>query len=267
MAAAHSSASAPFEPAPRASVTRGASLMDGRPEPTLEGPLFERIRRALAHDLRTPIGTISNYATILEYHGTERPEDVRVFASRIRGAAARTAAMLQTITDAIAMARRPSSATSMDAAGSLRAVVAELAIHVRFPARGAEPAERVPLDAELVAFAWRAFLSVSLDAARTGAVDLDLAIEDAEASVAIDIFAGARDEAPREHVDSDRFARLRPADRDPADPTRAREATPLDASLALGLAEDLVRLRGGELALWGRPGLPSGMRIRFPKPL
>jgi signal transduction histidine kinase len=226
--------------------------MDRKSEPTLEGPLFERIRRALSHDLRTPIGTISNYATILEYHGPEKTEDVRVFARRIRDAATRTVAMLQSITEAIALARQASSAAGMDPAGSLRALVVELGIHVRFPARGPEPTERIPLDAELVTFAWRAFLSMTLDAARTGALDVDLAIENGESSIALDMFTGERDDAPREHVDSERLA-------------RAEQDVPPEALLALGLAEDLVHMRGGEISLWGRPGLPWGMRIRLPK--
>jgi signal transduction histidine kinase len=227
--------------------------MSGSSEPSLETPLIERIRRALAHDLRTPLGTIANYAAILEYHGPDRPEDVRVFADRIRTGATRTVEMLQRMTDALELSRLPPSRTGLDPTGTLRAVLSDFAVRVRFPARGAEPNERIPFDAELVSFAWRAFLSVNLEAARTGALDIDLEIEHSPAAIALDMFVGDRSDAALERVGSSRFAQ------DPSD------GAPIDSCFALGLAEDLMEMRGGELTFWGRPGASSGVRIRFPR--
>ena len=70
------------------------------------GALLERVRRALAHDLRTPLGTIGNYATILEYHDQAKPEEVRAFATRIRASVARTSLMLTQLTDALTLVTR-----------------------------------------------------------------------------------------------------------------------------------------------------------------
>jgi hypothetical protein len=37
-----------------------------------------------------------------------------------------------------------------------------------------------------------------------------------------------------------------------------------ETCFALGLAEDLIRMRGGEVGLWGRPGEGSNLRVSLP---
>jgi signal transduction histidine kinase len=215
---------------------------------------LERVRRALAHDLRTPLGTIANYAAILEYHGDTKPADVRVFAGRIRQSAVRAAVMLQHITDAIVLAERRQPALGFDPGGLVRALLTEMNVHVRFPGRGAEPHERVPLDPELVSFAWRAFLNVNAEAAGEQTLDVDVEIEPSDSATVVDMWVGKR---PNETLERSGTAPFVEAAGAPTHP---------ESCFALGLAEDLIRIRGGEMGLWGRPGAASNLRIAFPRP-
>src|SRR5262245_25889929 len=89
-------------------------------------PFLERIRRALAHDLRTPLGTIANYAAILEYPGDAKAEDIQVFAGRIRTSAVRAATMLQHVTEAIVLSERAPRNDEIDPNALLRSILSEL---------------------------------------------------------------------------------------------------------------------------------------------
>lgn len=214
---------------------------------------LERVRRALAHDLRTPLGTIANYAAILEYHGDTKPADVRVFAGRIRQSAVRAAAMLQHITDAIVLAERKPAASGFDPSGLVRALLTEMSVHVRFPARAEEPRERVDLDPDLMAFAWRAFLNVNAEAAGEQTLDVDVEVGSSSSSTVVDMWVGRRpDEAP-EHSGATPFVE------------GAGALTHPESCFALALAEDLIKLRGGEMGLWGTPGQASSLRVSFPR--
>ncbi len=215
---------------------------------------LERVRRALAHDLRTPLGTIANYAAILEYHGETKPADVRVFAGRIRQSAVRAAVMLQHITDAIGLAERRTPDLGVDPSGLVRALLTEMSVHVRFPVRGEEPHERVPFDPDLLAFAWRAFLAVNAESAGDSSLDVDIEVEPSNGVTTVDMWIGARPNASPERAGSSAYTE---GIESPAQP---------ESCFALGLAEDLIRIRGGEMGLWGRPGKASNLRIAFPRP-
>jgi len=216
------------------------------------GAFLERIRRALAHDLRTPLGTIANYAAILEYHGDAKPADVRVFAGRIRQSAVRAAVMLQHMTDALVLSERQPSEATTDPAGLIRALISEMAVHARFPARGEEPPSRLPVDSDLLAFTWRAFLAVNAEAAGDSALDLDIEIGDTDDPITLDLWVGARPPETPARVGSTKFFES------------TVEVNQPESCFALALAEELIRLRGGEMGLWGRPGQASSLRVSFP---
>jgi hypothetical protein len=218
-----------------------------------ERGFLERVRRALAHDLRTPLGTIANYAAILEYHGDTKPADVRVFAGRIRQSAVRAAVMLQHVTDAIVLAERRSPELGVDPSGLVRALLTEMTVHVRFPAHGEEPHERLPFDPDLLAFAWRAFLAVNAESAADKSLDVDVEVEPSNGVTAVDMWIGARPSSKPEHTGSAAYTEGLET---PAQP---------ESCFALGLAEDLVQMRGGQMGLWGRPGQASNLRIVFPR--
>jgi signal transduction histidine kinase len=216
--------------------------------PAVEGaPFIERVRRALGHDLHTPLGTIANYAAILEYQNQGKPEEVRLFAGRIRSSAMRLSAMLRQMAEAINLTENTRPDTSVNLSALVRSLVTEMNLRVVFPAHGREPAEDVTLDRELLTFAWRSFLSVNAEAAAAQGFDLDLETEDQ----AITLWIGARPESAPAHVTASKFS------------DDASALVPPESCFALGLAEWLIRQRGGEVGLWGRPGQSAALRVVF----
>jgi hypothetical protein len=229
-------------------IDRGDACSRGRP---VTDPFLERVRRALDHDLRTPLGTIVNYATILESQTEAKSDDVRVFAGRIRSNAVRTAKMLRHVAEALTLSERAPSEHGFDPSGLVRALVSELPLHVRFPARGVEPTDPILFDRELLAFSWRAFLAVNSEAGTRHALELDIEVHWSEIETAIDMWVGTRPAPTPAHVGSSKFAE------------EALEVVPPESCFALGLAEELVRRRGGDFGLWGQPGRAAGLRIAF----
>lgn len=217
--------------------------------PGSEAAFLERIRKALAHDLRTPLGTITNYAAILEYQGDSKPTDVRLFAGRIRQSAVRAAMMLQHVTDAIILAGRAPAKESVDLAALVRSVITETSVRARFPVHGEEPGERVPVDGDLVAFAWRAFLSINAEAAGDAPLDLDVEVGDDGRMYTLDMWIGSRPSEAPARIGSTKYAE-----------SMLGSSAP-ESCFALGLAEDLIRMRGGDVGLWGRPGQGSNLRL------
>ena len=216
-------------------------------------PLLARVRRALAHDLRTPLGTIGNYATILEYHDQAKPEDVRVFAQRIRGSVVRTAAMLTHLTDALTLALSEPGGQISEPATILRALLAELGLQGRFPMHGTQQPGCADLDPQLLRFCWRAFLGASVGAAPQADLDLDVSCSQLDGFVTADLCLGMQDATRElERIDTEAFVQERLAS--PAQ----------DACFALSLAETLARARGGSLELLGRDGIASLLRLRLP---
>src|SRR5947207_2768873 len=206
-------------------------------------PFLERVRRALDHDLRTPLGTIVNYASILECQTDAKPEDVRIFAARIRSNAVRIAKMLRHVADAVTLSGRLPSDPGVDPSALVRALGAELGLHMRFPAQGTAPADSIPVDRDLLAFAWRAFLSLNSQAGPKHALDADIDVRQSDGETAIDLWIGSRPTEATARVGSATFAE------------EDLETVPPESCFALDLAEALIRRRGGDFGLWGRPGV------------
>lgn len=210
-------------------------------------PFIERVRRALGHDLHTPLGTITNYAAILEYQDHGKPEDVRLFAGRIRSSAMRLAAMLRQMAEAIALTEQARTETAVDLAAAVRTLITQMNLRATFPAHGHEPAEKPTLDRELLVFAWKAFLSINSEASAAQAFDLDVEAD----GRTITLWVGVRPETPPAHVSASKFS------------DDASAVVPPESCFALGLAEWLILQRGGEIGLWGRPGQSAALRIAF----
>jgi len=209
----------------------------------------ERLRKALAHDLRTPLGTIANYAAILEFHGSANTDDVHAFAGRIRLGAGRLATMLQQMSDALAISTSAARRQEVDLSGLLRAQLSALGLQGNYPASGHEPAAPVRFDAAILGFAWRAFLSVCNEAAPLAAFDLDIDIESTAAGTWIELWIGPRPGGVPLRIGLEQFAQ-----------TCSDTTQPL-ACFALGLAEALIERRGGSMELWGQPGAGASLRL------
>lgn len=221
---------------------------NGEPRASEPDPFAMRLRRALSHDLRTPLGTISNYAAILEFQGDSSPEEMRNFAKRIRSSAQRTAETLKDLADALALSARPAKCEDVDVSNVLRSLLAEMSVHARYPAHGTEPAVLARADGELLSYAWRAFLTTATRAETSRSLLVDLEVGDPDRT-SITLWIGPADRPSDGGVDAARFVTL------------GADSSSTNSCIALELAEALVRRRGGILELWGRPGDAAGMRI------
>ena len=220
--------------------------------PGSEKAFQERVRRALSHDVHTPLGTIANYASILEYHSDPKPAEVPVFAARIRTSALRAAAMLQTVAEALALSQRTLQREEIEPSGVVRAILAELALHAHFPTRAPESIGRVPFDRELLAFAWKAFLDSNAEASGEHVLDIDVEVATTESEYVSMLWVGDHRALLTEVFDADHF------------PSSGAVLGQPDSKFALGFAQDLVELHGGSVGFFGRAGVASGLRIAFP---
>jgi signal transduction histidine kinase len=209
-------------------------------------PFIERVRRALGHDLHTPLGTIANYAAILEYQNLSKPEEVRLFAGRIRSSAMRMAAMLRQIAEAIRLNEDARSDSPVDVSALVRSLATEMNLRIGYPAHGREPSGQVTMDRELLTYTWKAFLAVNAEVTAGTGFDLDLEVEERS----VTLWVGARPETPPAHVSASKSS------------DDATEIVPPESCFALGLAEWLVHEQGGAFGLWGRPGR-SALRVDF----
>lgn len=216
-------------------------------------PLLERLRKALAHDLRTPLGTIGNYATILEYHDQAKPEEVRAFAGRIRTSVVRTASMLTCMTDALSLAMRKNAKQGAEPATILRSLLSELGIHGHFAANAEDPLKCLELDPDLLTFCWRAFLGITAPSAPQGGLELDIACSVEDGRVSVDLLLGAQHpEADVAGINCSVYV------------LRHFDSPAQDACFAMSIAENLVAARGGILEIHGKDGAASRLRLRLP---
>jgi hypothetical protein len=120
-----------------------------------------------------------------------------------------------------------------------------------YPASGHEPSAPVRIDAQILAFAWRAFLGVHNEAAPLAAVDLDIDIESTPEGTWIELWIGQRPDGVPLRIGLAQFAQA------------GTEAGQPAACFALGLAESLIERHGGSMELWGRPGATASLRLGF----
>lgn len=217
---------------------------------------MQRVQATLGHDLRTPLGTIVNYAAVLEEDGGLDEARRRELPRRIRGQAMQAADMLQMLLDATLLAASVPRCVAVDPAALLRSIVAEIEGDELLAAPVAtESGDEIALDPEVVGFAWRSFLlleksltSRPLSAART-------TIETHEEGVRLGLAfrgSGVVGAAP---VDLDAFTR------------GSLVEVPTTSRFALRLSRDLVRSRGGELLLRGHVGSDAAICLSLPRAL
>jgi hypothetical protein len=215
---------------------------------------LERAQKHCFHELRGRIGTVVNFAAVLEHGPTSGPETVDV-ARRIRTNAQSTVRMLQFLGSALELAARPPQRRSTDLRRLAQAILTEAGGQgtVQSTSRREPTAD---LDADLVAFVWRAFVSMQAEPAgcpiRGSSVSLASTPQECEVVLRLATDESMLLESDAPEVDVQSYARLGPA---PA---------PLENALALTLAQHLVASHDGRMAVWGRPGARSGLRLALP---
>lgn len=230
------------------------------PVPVHTQPLtifLERIRKTFSHDLRTPLSTIVNYASILESHECTGAEEVRDLGRRIRGNALRSARMIELLANATALASRPLRASITDLAALARSVLVDTGGRGDVHLGSGTTTAVARLDAEVLGYAWRAFISVEADAIAGPVHEIGVDVHSAGADWVIELRCGG----------SNRLLSSAPPPALIEAPIYLRHnggSARLETSMGFGLAQDLVVCHGGELGVWGRPGATSGLRLRLP---
>lgn len=221
---------------------------------------LDRIRHAVSHDLRTPLGTIVNYASVLEASQGPGSYETRDLAVRIRKNAQRSARMVQLLVTVIGLASRPLATSTTDLLVLLRSILSDAGGSGSVQLLPTSQAAIAPVDAEVVGFAWRAYLATESDSAGRPLDGVGLLVRQDDASVQIDLCcAGQEPTSPEESAAVERTDLLGYL-RFSHGPAR------LENSLGLGLAEELLVCHGGALEMFGKPGGRSRMRIQLPVP-
>lgn len=229
---------------------------------------LERIQKSFSHDLRTPLGSIVNYAGVLETMREPNADEVRDLGKRIRGNAQRAARMVQTLVVAMGHASRPQRRSSTDLVALAAAVLSDAGGRGSIQPIPASLARFVEVDAELLGFAWRAFVAVENDARGQPLDELELRCDVVDGRLISELSTRDGATAP--------IAPIVPIGVT-ADPSRARPFVArqdylrhnggterLECAMGFGLAEELVASHGGEVQVWGRPAACSGLRVAFP---
>jgi signal transduction histidine kinase len=217
--------------------------------------LHERIARGLGHDLRTPLGTIVNCASLLDGGDAPDAATVRDAAARIRRQASALADASQLLADALRIAAQPPALRSGAPLTLLRALAEEIGAGVRLreaPAGAAAVPAALALDARRVGYAWRTFLAIERTARATLPAEAEVRVARSAADASIELgFDGALAAAPAWVA--------------PPDWARSAESrlAPL-ARLTLEVGGDLLAATGGTLEVAGAPGRGSALRLRLP---
>jgi signal transduction histidine kinase len=213
---------------------------------------LERVQKSLGHDLRTPLGTIANYAGVIAANPRGEADDLRRSAQRIRANAMGVAKMLEQTLAALLLAARPSSPSQFDAAALLARIATELAHGVQIVGDGG-PGEvgAFRFDPAVVAFVWKVFVElVRVESpAMAGRAWIVRRDEDEHASLSLSM---GRADSGAAAVPLAEFLGPEPAD-----------CAPL-RSFGLALCRELVTVRGGALEVAGRAGAEVVLRLGFP---
>jgi hypothetical protein len=116
----------------------------------------------------------------------------------------------------------------------------------------------VSVDAEVLGFAWRAYLAAESDARGKPVDGAQVFVAQDEDGLRIDLRCDAPQGASETHPATFERTDLVGYLRYSHGPER------LENSMGLGLAEELVVCHGGTVEMLGKPGSGSGIRIRLP---
>ena len=213
---------------------------------------FESVRRAFSHDLRTPLGGIVNYAAALEAKPTGTPDELSGLARRIRASALRASRMVDLLANSIALAIHPPRRAATDLVALARTLLVEGGGRSVTVAATA-PSISVEVDADVLAFAWRAFIAVEADASGQPMESATVtAVADSEQRV-IELSTTVQ---PPSHaftpVQLDEFLRGN------AGPGR------IETALGMTLTQQVLTRHGGAMTTFGRAGAGATLRVRWP---
>lgn len=230
----------------------------GRSDASRSTPLarfLERIRKTISHDLRTPLGTIVNYAAILEASQGADDVEVRDLGRRIRSNAMRAARMIQLLSSATGLASRPLRSASTDLLALARSIFSDAGSRTRVLLASPSRGSLADVDVEVLGFAWRAYVAMEIDTLGHAAEAAEVAILEEPESLLVELRCTtpgvATSEGPIVPLELGSYLRH-------TDGSGRHEN-----ALALGLAQDLILSHEGSFQLWGRPGAGSGLRLRF----
>lgn len=224
---------------------------------------LERLQSSLSHDLRTPLGAIVNYGAVLESPEALGADDARDLGRRIRASAQRATRMLELTVGALTCAARPWRPTPTSLSVLLGAIAADVTGHAlansgaRAMAPNSNNGDLVDVDAEVLGYAWRAYVAVESDARGGTLGDLELVSRREPERIVVELSCLDGAPAPLGSVAATPRAEYL---RHSGGPDR------LEAGFGLALAEELVRLHGGALELAGRAGASSLLRLSLPRP-
>jgi len=234
------------------------------PSPAADLPLarfLERIGGTFAHDLRTPLGAIVNYAAVLEAApGVEGGEcaEVRDLGRRIRKNAQRASRMIQLLASATRLASRSWQLTSTDLVILAQSIMKDLGGRGLVRLAPSTPSAIVDVDAEILGFVWRAFTNFEQDS-RAGSIDeVELELHAESSHLRVDFRCLGPSSVESVPAKREPIIELPNFLRHNGGPNR------VESAMGLKLAQDLVVSLGGDLQVWGKPGARSGLSLRFP---
>lgn len=230
---------------------------------------LERVHKSFSHDLGAPLGSIVNYACVLESgratHAGEpadtngQPQvggapslEVRELGRRIRTNALRAARMIQLLASATRLASRPLQPASTDVLTLARTVLSDTGGRGLVSSVAKPGGTLVDVDAELIGFVWRAYVAVENDARGKPVDEATLQVIGEDEYLMVEMRCSGDGSVPVQSSDLTDFMHQN------GGPAR------LETSMGFGLAEDLVLSHGGDFEVCGRPGISSVLRLRFP---
>jgi signal transduction histidine kinase len=216
--------------------------------------LLAKVIGALGHDLRTPLGTIVNYASVLEGDPVPAAEEVRDIADRVRLQAKRVVDVAQLLSDALLLVASPPESTTGEAKSLMQAVLDSMNCGIRLvspPARPEDEPGAVELDPRIVGFAVQAWLAVERIVRPELPREARLRVERLDRHVRLDLeFDGGAD-LPVAGVPIDDYVR------------DVGVKIPPARRFALEIAVTLLDCCDGKLTLSGKPGRASALRLEL----
>jgi hypothetical protein len=211
--------------------------------------LVETVRKSLAHDVRTPLGTIVNYAALLESIEQPQVPEIRGLARKMRDNAMRAATMLQQISGAVGVLARPEGATEV-AVGALLYRGMRSATSQPGPRFGHSggPAH-VQANAALLAFVWTSVFRFDFELRHEPPHEAQFEVEHVDALLCVTVWLGARETQVPPPFDIRQLVR------------HCGDRVSIESRMALELALGLVESVGGRCTLHGELGGDCAVRI------
>lgn len=210
----------------------------------------EILRSTLRHDLRTPLGTIVNYATILETPQGPRPEEIAQFAQHIRQNAMRTAGMLDCLSTAAALALKSAPTSDVELSALLQRTMSELGGRDGRVETSGDPLAK-GVSPQLLAFVWRSFLCLDRDVRGRLPKEVELTHATTEDGDGIELCVGPCSDDSTPAVEIANYLR------------EAGDHAHPENVLAMRLSRELVLLERGSFELTGRAGVRSTIKLRL----